>query len=90
MMTIPPGAIHTFKNASQKEDAECYMTATPGQYVDCECWTPLCLYKVCVDQSLDFRMLAKVTEAGKPLTMDDVRHMMALFGTFPPEVDSEP
>lgn len=35
-------------------------------------------------------MLAKVTQAGKPLTMDDVRHMMALFGTFPPDVDSEP
>lgn len=30
LMTVPPGAIHTFKNASETEDAECYMTATPG------------------------------------------------------------
>jgi uncharacterized RmlC-like cupin family protein len=30
LMTVPPGAIHTFKNASETEDAACYMTATPG------------------------------------------------------------
>jgi hypothetical protein len=31
LMTVPPGAIHTFKNASETEDCECYMTATPGE-----------------------------------------------------------
>lgn len=36
LMSVPPGAIHTFKNASETEDCECYMTATPGHYVDCE------------------------------------------------------
>ncbi len=30
LMTVPPGAVHTFKNASETEDCECYMTATPG------------------------------------------------------------
>lgn len=34
-MTVPPGAIHTFKNASETEACEVYMTATPGHYVDC-------------------------------------------------------
>jgi len=38
----------------------------------------------------DFRMLAKATEAGKTLTKGDVEHLMALFGTFPPDVESEP
>ena len=32
LITVPPGAIHTFKNASETEDCECYMTATPGKY----------------------------------------------------------
>ena len=36
LMTVPPGAVHTFKNASDTEECECYMTATPGHYVDCE------------------------------------------------------
>ncbi len=31
LMTVPPGAVHTFKNASETEDCECYMTATPGK-----------------------------------------------------------
>lgn len=31
LMTVPPGAIHTFRNASETEDCECYMTATPGE-----------------------------------------------------------
>jgi len=31
-MTVPPGAIHTFKNASDTEDCACYMTATPGRH----------------------------------------------------------
>ncbi|KAK3331985.1 RmlC-like cupin domain-containing protein [Cercophora scortea] len=72
LMTVPPGAVHTFKNPSETEDCECYMTATPGHYVDY------------------FRMLAKATEGGKPLPSGDVQHLMALFGTFPPEVASEP
>lgn len=29
-MTVPPRAIHTFKNASETEPAEFFMTATPG------------------------------------------------------------
>jgi len=33
LMTVPPGAVHTFKNASETEDCECYMTATPGRYL---------------------------------------------------------
>ena len=38
----------------------------------------------------DFRMLAKATQAGKPLAPGDAQHLMALFGTFPPGVESEP
>jgi mannose-6-phosphate isomerase-like protein (cupin superfamily) len=38
LMTVPPGAVHTFKNASETEDCECYMTATPGHYADCKSW----------------------------------------------------
>ncbi|KAK0640928.1 RmlC-like cupin domain-containing protein [Cercophora newfieldiana] len=72
LMTVPPGAVHTFKNASETEDCACYMTATPGHYVDY------------------FRMLAKATEEGRQLTSSDTQHLMALFGTFPPEVESEP
>lgn len=30
MVTVPPRAVHTFKNASDAEDAEFFMTATPG------------------------------------------------------------
>lgn len=30
-MTVPPRAIHTFKNASTTEPAEFFMTATPGK-----------------------------------------------------------
>ncbi|KAK1759485.1 hypothetical protein QBC47DRAFT_372097 [Echria macrotheca] len=72
LMTVPPGAIHTFKNASETEDAACYMTATPGHYVDY------------------FRMLAKATSDGGKLNPSETQHLMALFGTFPPEVESEP
>ena len=39
---------------------------------------------------LDFRMLSKETEGGKQLTPDNAEHLMALFGTFPPGVHSEP
>jgi len=35
-------------------------------------------------------MLAKATDEGKQLTPSDTQHLMALFGTFPPEVESEP
>ena len=31
LMVVPPRAIHTFKNASDTEDAEFFMTATPGE-----------------------------------------------------------
>lgn len=40
-MTVPPGAIHTFKNASETETCEVYMSATPGHYVDCISSSPL-------------------------------------------------
>jgi len=35
-------------------------------------------------------MLAKATEEGKDLSPNDSEHLMALFGTFPPGVESEP
>ncbi|KAK3384544.1 RmlC-like cupin domain-containing protein [Lasiosphaeria ovina] len=72
LMTVPPRAIHTFKNASETEGCECYMTATPAHYVDY------------------FRMIAKATKDGNPIPSSDVKQMMALFGTFPPDVESEP
>ncbi|ORY61282.1 RmlC-like cupin domain-containing protein [Pseudomassariella vexata] len=72
MMTVPPRAIHTFQNASQEEEAEFFMTATPGYYMDY------------------FRMMSKVTSEGKRLTPEQTNHIMELFGTFPPDVDSEP
>ncbi|KAL2255966.1 hypothetical protein VTK26DRAFT_2409 [Humicola hyalothermophila] len=72
VMTVPPGTIHTFKNASETEDCECYMTATPGHYVDY------------------FRMLSKAAEEGKQFDPSEVQHLMALFGTYPPDVPSEP
>lgn len=41
LMVVPPRAIHTFENASGTEEAELYMTATPGYYIDCEfCMKP--------------------------------------------------
>lgn len=30
-MVVPPRAFHTFKNPSDEEDAEFFMTATPGK-----------------------------------------------------------
>ncbi|KAK0739146.1 hypothetical protein B0T21DRAFT_362049 [Apiosordaria backusii] len=72
LMTVPPGAVHTFRNGSDGEEAECYMTATPGYYVDY------------------FRMLAKATGEGRKLGKEETGHLMALFGTFPPDVESEP
>ncbi|KAK4666059.1 hypothetical protein QC763_407190 [Podospora pseudopauciseta] len=73
-MTVPPGAIHTFRNGSESEEGECYMTATPGHYVDY------------------FRMLSKATAGlvGGKLGKEETEHLMALFGTFPPDVESEP
>lgn len=38
LMTVPPGAIHTFKNGSETEDCECYMTATPGTELPRQVW----------------------------------------------------
>lgn len=32
LMVVPPRAIHTFKNASETEEAEFFMTATPGMF----------------------------------------------------------
>ncbi|KAK2771619.1 cupin 2 conserved barrel domain protein [Colletotrichum kahawae] len=37
-----------------------------------------------------FRMMGKSVEEGKKLTREDTAHLMALFGTFPPGVESEP
>ncbi|KAK4147492.1 uncharacterized protein C8A04DRAFT_24745 [Dichotomopilus funicola] len=65
LMTVPPGAVHTFKNASETEACECH-------YVDY------------------FRMLSKATKTGNQLGPAEVEHFMALFGTFPPSVESEP
>ncbi len=30
LMCVPPRAVHTFENPSDTEEAECFMTATPG------------------------------------------------------------
>ena len=35
-------------------------------------------------------MLAKGTEEGKKMDPATSQHLMALFGTFPPDVESEP
>ncbi|KAH6647556.1 RmlC-like cupin domain-containing protein [Truncatella angustata] len=72
LMTVPPRAIHTFKNASETEPAEFFMTATPGYYMDY------------------FRMMDKVTHSGEKLTKEQTQHIMELFGTFPPDTESEP
>ncbi|KAI0175088.1 RmlC-like cupin domain-containing protein [Pestalotiopsis sp. NC0098] len=72
LMTVPPRAIHTFKNASDTEPAEFFMTATPGYYMDY------------------FRTMSKVTTSGQKLTPEQTQHIMELFGTFPPDVESEP
>lgn len=72
IVTVPPRAIHTFKNVSEQEDAEFYMTATPAQYVDY------------------FRILAKELATGKKLEPSTNHPLMALYGTFPPDVSSEP
>lgn len=32
MMVVPPRAAHSFSNPSKTEEAEVYMTATPGMY----------------------------------------------------------
>lgn len=31
MMVVPPRATHSFANTSETEEAEIYMTATPGK-----------------------------------------------------------
>ncbi|KAM0816991.1 putative Cupin type-2 domain-containing protein [Seiridium cardinale] len=72
LMTVPPRAIHTFKNASSSEPAEFFMTATPGYYMDY------------------FRTMSRVTTSGQKLTPEQTQHIMELFGTFPPDVESEP
>lgn len=93
-MTVPPGAIHTFKNASETEACEIYMSATPGHYVDCMFLSSnltLILDLFVVNTAIiDFRMLAKAGKEGKMLNQDEIEHIMALFGTFPPDVESEP
>jgi len=37
-----------------------------------------------------FRTMSKIVDEGKKLSRDEVQHLMALFGTFPPDVESEP
>lgn len=51
LMTVPPRAIHTFKNASDTEDCECYMTATPGMR------TPFMVYSVAMRTGADLGTL---------------------------------
>ncbi|OLN85282.1 hypothetical protein CCHL11_04355 [Colletotrichum chlorophyti] len=38
----------------------------------------------------DFRMMGKMAQEGKKWSKEDTEHVMALFGTFPPDVESEP
>ena len=49
LMTVPPGAIHTFKNASETEDCECYMTATPGNELPGNLFQAGCLLTLCAN-----------------------------------------
>lgn len=39
---------------------------------------------------IDFRMLSKAGTEGKMLSKEEIEHLMALFGTFPPDIESEP
>ncbi|OHE94262.1 hypothetical protein CORC01_10422 [Colletotrichum orchidophilum] len=90
LMVVPPRAIHTFSNPSDTVPAEFFMTSTPGMHFS----FPPCGEEVqCVEADLltaDFRMMAKGGTEGKKLTKDETQHLMALFGTFPPDVESEP
>ncbi|KZL64333.1 cupin 2 conserved barrel domain protein [Colletotrichum incanum] len=38
----------------------------------------------------DFRTMSKTVAEGKKLSREDTHHLMSLFGTFPPDVESEP
>lgn len=90
-MVVPPRAIHTFENASKTEDAELYMTATPGYYIDCESGTKFMAVQVRKAKMIaDFRMLAQGTEDDVKLDEADQMYLMAQFGTFPPDISSEP
>ncbi|KAI0009144.1 RmlC-like cupin domain-containing protein [Xylariaceae sp. FL0662B] len=72
MVAVPPRAPHTFRNKSADVDAEVFMTATPGFYIDY------------------FRAMGKIASTGQQLTPEITKHVMELFGTFPPDVASEP
>ncbi|CCF38378.1 hypothetical protein CH063_09481 [Colletotrichum higginsianum] len=37
-----------------------------------------------------FRTMSKTVAEGKKLSREETQHLMALFGTFPPDVESEP
>lgn len=91
LMVVPPRAIHTFENASKTEEAELYMTATPGHYIDCESCLKTMAENVGEAKTIaDFRMLAQGTENGETLDEADQMYLMAQFGTFPPDIPSEP
>lgn len=91
LMVVPPRAIHTFENASKTEEAELYMTATPGYYIDCESGTKFVTLRVGkANMIADFRMLAQGTEDDAKLDEADQMYLMAQFGTFPPDIPSEP
>ena len=90
-MVVPPRAIHTFENASATEEAELYMTATPGYYIDCKSGTkPTAMEVMKAEMTADFRMLAQGTENDVKLDEADTMYLMAQFGTFPPDIPSEP
>lgn len=91
LMVVPPRAIHTFENASGTEEAELYMTATPGYYIDCEFGVkPIRSVVNRANTTADFRMLAQGTEDDVKLDEADQMYLMAQFGTFPPDIPSEP
>ncbi|KAK7716144.1 hypothetical protein SLS64_003296 [Diaporthe eres] len=92
LMVVPPRAIHTFENASKTEEAELYMTATPGYYIDCESGTTkfMTVQVRKAKMTADFRMLAQGTEDDVKLDEADQMYLMAQFGTFPPDIPSEP
>jgi hypothetical protein len=43
-----------------------------------------------IPDTSDFRILAKGAKDGNKLSKEDTEHLMSLFGTFPPDVESEP
>ncbi|KAL0941881.1 uncharacterized protein CTRU02_204644 [Colletotrichum truncatum] len=90
LMVVPPRAIHTFSNPSDSVPAEFFMTSTPEKGIIWIVSTKTAGVMSSYTDWIDFRMMGKMVEEGKKLTREDTQHLMSLFGTFPPDVESEP